>query len=104
MPMYDRSCESCEHLKIDCLEPITFPPVACEKCGGNTKRVFTVRANSVIGDDIPGGFVFDHVVPGLKVYSQSEKRRVLKEHGYMECVEHKTQRGTDKSRHTTRWV
>jgi hypothetical protein len=66
--------------------------------------VWLSKASAVRGDEIPGGFVFEHVVPGLKVYSESEKRRVLAEHGYKEHVEHKCLRGTDKSKNTVRWI
>jgi len=105
MPFYDRKCTVCQAVKIDSYEPITTPFLACEACGEPTERVWTSRASAVRGDEIPGGFVFDHVVPGLKVYSETEKRRVLKEHGYVEHNEHiPSNKGTDKNKHTSRWT
>lgn len=101
--MYDRLCPE-GHQMIDCWEPVTPPAVPCSACGAATTRAWLQRASAVIGDDIPGGMVLEHVEPGRKVYSNSELRRVLKQRGYQQHVEHVTLPGTDKSKHTTRWV
>lgn len=103
MPFYDRICPQ-GHLKIDSFERIDAPALPCAECGAPTERAWLPKSTAAVhGDDIPGGFVFEHIVPGHKVYSQTEKRRFLEKHGYREHVEHKTAQGTDKSRHTTRW-
>lgn len=40
-------------------------------------------AGAVIGDDIPGGLIIEHIFPGRKVYSKSELKRVIGSKGYM---------------------
>lgn len=57
-----------------------------------------------IPDDIPGGLVMEHVLPGHKVYSKSELKRVLAQHGYKLCETHVTTPHTDKNPWTTRWT
>lgn len=63
----------------------------------------------VIGDDIPGGMLVHNAICNddgspRRFYSKSEMRRAAAEKGYVNVVEHKPARGTDKSPHTTRWV
>lgn len=61
----------------------------CERCGvalqpgdwpfcphGHSE----VKAHAVIGDDIPGGMVMEHIEPGRKVYSKTELKQVLANH------------------------
>lgn len=103
MPFYDRKCSN-GHEKQDSYEPVTTPFLPCETCGAPTERVWLSKAGHVIADDIPGGMVLEHVVPGRKVYSQTELRRLLKEHGYQQHVEHVPDKGSDKSKHTAQWV
>lgn len=107
MPMYDRVCDSCAHVTVDCYEPINTPDPQCE-CGGVAKRGFVGRASSVIGDDLPGGYVVEH---GLthedgtpqKFYSKSEMRREAARRGLVNWVEHRPGPGTDKSPFTRPW-
>lgn len=105
MPMYDRGCPQCGEQLIDCYEPVEAPKVLCPDCRVPTKRIWIGRGAAVIPDEIPGGYVMEHVEPGRKVYSNSELRAVLASHGYRQHVEHMPDhKGTDKSKHTTRWI
>jgi hypothetical protein len=67
------------------------------------------RANAVIGDDIPGGVEIIHGICNedgspRRYYSKSEMARVAKERGLTNMVRHVGTPGTDKSKHTIRWV
>lgn len=108
MPMYDRICPSCGEQKIDCLEPIAAPVVPCLKCGTLTGRVWLSKPAAVIADDIPGGVLIYHGLchdDGTPrcFYSNSEIARAAKEKGLVNHVEHMPARGSDKSKHTSRW-
>ena len=69
------------------------------------------QANSVIGDDIPGGIAIRH---GLcnedgtprKYYSKSEMRREAERRGLVNYVTHTPdpKSGSDKSKFTSRWI
>ena len=108
MPMYDRVCPD-GHKMIDCWEPITVPAVECKDCGKPTERAWLEHPGNVIGDDIPGGIEIKH---GLcnedgsprRYYSKSEIAAEAKRRGLVNRVEHTTEKGTDKNRHTTKWV
>lgn len=109
MPMYDRECQSCLKITLDHYEPITFDTLVVCECGGPTHRVFTSKANGVIGDDIPGGYWVRHGICNedgspKKYYSKSDMIKAAKEKGVMNVVEHVPERGSDKSKHTTRWI
>ena len=111
MPMYDRQCKVCEHQLIDCFEPIQVPTVVCPSCGQETERVWlNNKTANVISDDIPGGVLIKH---GLcdpetgeprRYYSKSEIAAEAKRRGLTQAVRHTPEQGSDKSRHTTRWV
>jgi hypothetical protein len=103
MPTFDRRCEA-GHEQIDVWERSDAPNPPCPECGARTTRTWITKASAVVADDIPGGFVLEHVEPGRRVYSQSELRAVLASHGYAQHVEHVPQKGSDKSRHTVRWT
>jgi hypothetical protein len=110
MPMYDRVCTKCETQLIDCWEPITAPIVECPKCHSATDRAWLAKPSNVIGDDIPGGVWVRHglcdPVTGepRKYYSRSEIAAEAKRRGLVNLVEHIPEQGSDKARHTTRWV
>ena len=108
--MYDRQCPTCGAQQRDCYEPIAAPDSACLACGQRTQRVFLGAANSVIADSIPGGLLIHH---GLcwpdgtprRFDSKTEIRKAEAESSWRSHVEHRpAHRGTDKSRHTSRWV
>lgn len=109
MPMYDRECKTCGKQTIDVLERINAPDISCE-CGGMTQRVWLNHASAVIGDDIPGGMFVNNGIchengEPRKFYSKSEMRRAAAEKGWVNHVEHKPDhKGTDRSKHTSRWI
>ena len=58
-------------------------------------------AGTSIRDEIPGGIVLENYGPDpIKVYSHSERRRIMKDRGLEEFVRHTPVPGTDKSPHT----
>lgn len=66
-------------------------------------RTWLTKASCVIGDEM------DHVqVNGctepIRFTSKQERKRWMKEHGYVDAVRHVGEDGGDKSRHTSRWV
>lgn len=103
MPFYDRICPN-DHRQIDVFEPVNHPAPACVECGDPTVRAWFGKVSGVLDDSIPGGYVMEHVEPGRKVYSKSELRAVLASHGYEQHVTHVTPPGSDRSKHTTRWI
>jgi hypothetical protein len=101
-------CEACGHKQEGLSWDYTLAPIHCKKpmepdYGGGTMSA------AVIGDSIPGGLVIRH---GLcnpdgtprKYYSKSEINAEAKRRGLMNVVEHVPEPGTDKSKHTTKWV
>lgn len=79
-------------------------------CGGQTRRLWAAGSSGhVHPDDIPGGVLIEHGLchPGgapRRYYSKSEMAREAKRRGLVNAVEHKTDKGTDKSPNTQRWV
>lgn len=107
MPFYDLVCDN-NHEQIDILLPVGSRP-ECPICGGTTQTLWR-SAPSIVPDDIPGGLLIKHglcdPVTGepRKYYSKSEMRAEAAKRGLRNHVEHTTGQGTDKSKHTTRWV
>ena len=60
----------------------------------------------ILGDDgYIGGKVLKNVAhEDITVYSRSEEKRVLKEHGVEPLVRHVGLQGSDKNPNTTRWI
>jgi|SRR6516225_4114733 hypothetical protein len=59
----------------------TFDPTC--PCGGHLFPEHALKPNAgVVGDDIPGGLVMEHVEPGRKVYSRTELKARLARKGY----------------------
>lgn len=55
-------------------------------------------------DDYPGGIWIENLGPHpVKVYSNTERLRIMKANGLEEFVRHVPVPGTDKSPHTTDW-
>ena len=72
-------------------------------CGGRNNHGFPLHGLKQIGDEIDE--VNDNVGhESVRFTSKSEKRRYLKEHGLIEFVRHVGEPGSDKSKHTTRWI
>ena len=68
-------------------------------------------ANGAVGDDIPGGVWIKHGICNedgspRKYYSYSSMREEAKRRGVRNRVEHVPvpNSGSDKSKHTTRWI
>ena len=116
MPMFDRLCSSCGALKEDCLEPVGkdggLPCISC--AGGTMHRTLCTgkfhKAAGVTPDSIPGGYEVKH---GLcwpdgtprRYDSKSEMKRVAQDMGLENRVRHvPSSQGSDKSKHTVRWV
>lgn len=107
MPFYDLTCPN-DHQQIDKLLKIGERP-PCPECGEPTITLWTGKANSVIADDIPGGIWMKHGVCNddgtpKKYYSKSEIAKAAKAKGLEPYVRHIGERGSDKSKNTTRWV
>jgi hypothetical protein len=59
----------------------------------------------VFQDSIPGGLWLENLGPEpVKVYSKSERKFEMEKRGLVESVRHIGEQGSDKSRHTSRWV
>lgn len=108
MPMYDRVCPD-GHTMIDCWEKIDTTDVPCNECHKMTERTWLSKPANVIGDDIPGGIWIRH---GLcnedgsprKYYSKSEIATEAKKRDLVQAIRHAPEPGSDKSKHTTRWI
>jgi hypothetical protein len=108
MPMYDRICNN-NHQMIDCWEPVTDPFTKCNICGVDTKRVWLNKPATVVQDSIEGGIEIRHGLCNSdgtpkRYYSHSEIAAEAKRRGLVNLVEHVPERGSDKSKHTTRWT
>jgi hypothetical protein len=107
--VYDRGCSQCGEQIIDCFEPIEAPEVLCPECKIPTKRIWIGKGASVIGDDIPGGALIFHGLCNAdgsprRYYSKSEIAREAASRGLVNHVEHiPDNKGTDRSRRTTKW-
>lgn len=107
MPYYDLTCPN-NHHQIDILLKLGERP-PCPICGEPTSTLWQGKFGAVIDDSIPGGLVIRH---GLcnedgsprTYYSKTEIRAEEQKRGYTNIVTHVTAPGTDKSKHTTRWI
>ena len=69
-------------------------------CPHGPVRNFTIQP-----DDFPGGRVFENIDRHpITVYSRSQLKRELDARGLKPMVRHIGENGTDKSKHTQRWV
>ena len=106
-PMYDRSCKACEHRMEDCWEPVTEPHVTCPKCGAHTQRTWFQKPANVVGDECDilaqNGLCNPDGTP-RRYTSKQEMREEAARRGLVNHVEHIGERGSDRSKHTTRWI
>jgi hypothetical protein len=114
MRMVDVICPSCELVREDALlrdknDAGDYIYPACAKCGATTIRVYTGHASHVHGDDIPGGILIYNGICNKdgspkRYYSKSEMARVAKQKGLVNNVRHIGGQGSDKNKHTQRFV
>lgn len=107
MPMYDRKGINCEHLMVDCWEPVTCDPVPCRECGGPTERTWFTKPANVVSDECD--VWIKHAICNAdgsprRYTSKAEIARAAKQAGYVSHVEHLSGKGGDRSKHTSRWV
>ena len=72
-------------------------------CGGRNAHGFPLTGLKQIGDEIDEWHEHLGHTP-IHLTSRSEKKRLLKERGLQEFVRHIGAPGSDRSKHTTRWV
>lgn len=108
---FDYQCVDCEHQERDQIVEAEQKTLPCPLCRGTMVRVWLMgsKSGNVIGDDIPGGVYIKHGICNddgtpRRYDSKSEMRRAAEAKGLTNYVEHKPAPGTDKSRHTSRWV
>jgi hypothetical protein len=107
VPMYDLVCDN-GHELIDVMAPVGQKP-ECPLCGSTTQTLWRGASTSVIDDSIPGGYIVKHGICNedgtpRKYYSKSEMTAEAKRRGLRNQVEHLGSPGSDKSKHTVRWV
>ena len=107
MPIYDRRCVTCDIVTgTELYELVHDPNPPCPQCGNPTERIAGMRG--AVDDSIPGGVEIKH---GLcnpdgsprRYYSHSEMRKEAAKRGLVEFVRHVPDRGSDKSKNTSRW-
>lgn len=118
MPMYDFQCKNGH--TFERLLPIGTQKAWCKQCeadcranGGCRCRHLAERvwlpgnANSVIGDEIDveikHGLCHEDGTP-RRFRSRTELRKAEQKAGLTNFVEHRPPPGTDRSKHTQRWV
>lgn len=118
MPIYDYACRVCERIAVDILEPMTVGPRVCgwsrdgddlKRCPGIMDRVLLpTHRNNVIGDEcdilVKHGLCHADGTP-QRFTSKTEMRREAHRRGLTPHVTHQADsRGSDKSKHTSRWI
>jgi hypothetical protein len=106
MPLYDLVCQN-GHKQYDCYLKLDERP-PCPECAARTETLWE-RPSNVIQDSIEGGIWIEHGLCNAdgtprKYYSKSEIAAEAKRRGLVNIVEHVTEPGTDKSKHTQKWV
>ena len=102
MPLYDFICDN-GHDKRDVLRTMADRNNPCPDCGAPITRMH--RGTNIIPDDIPGGMWVENLGPTpVQVFSKSQLRHEAEMRGLAPHVRHVGERGSDKSRFTSRWV
>ena len=106
MPMYDLVCKN-NHEQYNLLLKIGERP-PCPLCSEPTETLWK-SSNAVLSDSIPGGVEIRHGICNedgtpRRYYSRSEMEKEAKRRGLTNLVEHIPEKGSDKSKHTTKWV
>lgn len=107
----DIKCPECDEIVIDHFQRRSDEELpVCTACHVRMERVYLpTRRGNVIGDDIPGGIDIKHGIcwpdgTPRRYYSKSEMKKEADRLGVYNKVEHRPIRGSDKSKHTTRWI
>jgi hypothetical protein len=107
MPMYDRRCNKCEKVSLDCWEPIDTPDMSCE-CTGTLERVYLpTNRGQVIGDEIDVTIKHALCWPNgepRRFRSRTELKKAEQAAGYTNYVVHQGTKHGDRSKHTTKWT
>lgn len=105
MPIFDVKCTVCEWQRENVFEHVGKPCV-CGQCGQPTEHVWRSASFAVHGDDqFIGGKTFENLGhEPVTVYSRAELKREMDARGLQPFVRHRGDPGSDKSKHTSRWV
>lgn len=99
--------EDCRQKKIDVHLQVGEYPL-CEMCGQPTERLWQSRSSAGVNSDecdVWATNVICHEDGSPRHFSsKSEMVKEAAKHGMQPHVEHVTPRGTDKSKHTSRWI
>lgn len=108
MPFYDRKCGACGFELIDTYEAIYAPERPCPRCAepGFT-RAWLTKPSNVISDECD--VVVEHGICNpdgspRRYRFKSEMRAEAKRRGLESHVTHQPEKGSDRSKHTTRWI
>lgn len=114
MPIYSYECEPCKSGEFERASTIAARhEQLCDKCGRVLIKL--IRMGTVVPDDIPGGLLVKHGICNgdgspRRYYSKSEIRKACAEKGVF-CralqdggANHVGERGSDKSKYTSRWT
>ncbi len=124
MRMLDLACQKCGAIKIDHLQRDTDTDLPrCHAmledhqdtqqrviCQGKLERVhLPTNRGTVIQDTIEGGVLLHHGLCNAdgspkRYYSKSEIAAEAKKRGMTNLVTHVGSKGSDKNRHTSKWV
>lgn len=101
MPKYDFLCPACAQLREDVTARYKEWP-SCD-CGTPMEPFWVSSFPNIIGDEID--YVDTNMTrEPIRFTSKAERKRMMKQLGLRERVEHVGHDHTDKSPHTTRWV
>lgn len=106
MPMYDLACQQCGAQRIDVLQAVEAEQPLCE-CGAHFTRAWLTKPSNVIGDecDVWVSNALCHADGSPRRFtSKAEMKRVAAEKGWTNYVQHIGAQGSDKSKHTSRWI
>lgn len=100
MPLYSYCCPSC-NAAVDLFSPIATRNEQECACGTRLTRTYTPSA---VVDDSLDEWNENVAHEPVHFSSKSEKRLYLKQHNLVEFVRHVGEQGSDRSKHTTRWI
>lgn len=104
MPIYEYACPQCSRA-FEALVPVACRnQMLCRVCGCAVNREWR-HAPTMRPDSIPGGLVLENLTPQPKrFYSRTEIKDEMRARGVEAKVRHVGAQGSDKSKHTSRWV